>query len=67
MNSIYLHRDDLMTIIQFMDRFPGAEIVEVTSDTSSGIGAIIDAHLHHVDVHGLEVKVTKNIVNEESW
>ena len=66
-DSIYLHRDDLMTILQFMSNFPDAEVVEVTSDSSSGIGSIIDAHLHHVNLNGLVVKVTKNIVDETSW
>ena len=67
MNSIYLHRDDLQNIMKFMDNFPDVEIVEVTSDTSSGIGALIKAHLHHVDLNGLHVEVTKTIVDETSW
>lgn len=67
MTSIYLHRDDLQTIQQFLDAFPEAQQVEVTVDTSSGIGAIIDATIHGVDLNGLRVSVSKNIVDETSW
>lgn len=65
--SIYLHRDDLETIKQFLDSFPEANVVEVTSDISSGIGAIIDATIHACEVNGQTVSVTKNIVDETSW
>lgn len=66
-SSIYLHRDDLATIKQFMDAFPDCHTVEVTADTSSGIGAIVNATLHAVDVNGMRVNVTKSIVDETSW
>lgn len=65
--SIYLHRDDLEDILKFMNNFPDAEIVEVTSDKSSGIGQIVEANLHHIDLNGLKVKVSKTIVDETSW
>lgn len=67
MNSIYLHRDDLLDILKFMDSFKEVDIVEVTSDNSSGIGQIVEANLHHVDLNGLKVKVSKTIVDETSW
>lgn len=66
-SSIYLNRDDLRTIQQFMDAFPGSETLEITSDTSSGIGAIMHAILHAIDVNGHRVNVTKQIVDESSW
>lgn len=66
-HSIYLHRDDLKDILQFMSNFPDAEIVEVTADKSSGIGQIVEANLHHVDLNGLTVKICKTIVDETSW
>lgn len=65
--SIYLHRDDLTTIQQFLDSFPEANQVEITADMSSGIGAIIDATIHACEVNGQLVAVTKNIVDETSW
>lgn len=67
MNSVYLHKDDIQSIVQFMAAFPGCDIVEVTSDTSSGIGAITEVHAHHVDVNGMKVKVSKTLVDESSW
>jgi hypothetical protein len=66
-NSIYLHRDDLKTILQFLDSFPDRDVVEVTSDTSSGIGAIIKASVIGSTVNGHVVTVTKDIVDESSW
>ena len=70
MKSIYLHRDDVETILQFLKAFPEARTVEVTCDDSSGIGSIINATVHHVVVNGMNgtpVSVTKNIVDESSW
>lgn len=67
MNSIYLHREDLKSIKDFMALFPSHDTVEITSDTSSGIGAIIQAHLHGVTVTDQVVTVTKTIVDESSW
>ena len=65
--SIYLMKDDLQTILNFMNNFPDNHTVEITSDASSGIGAIINAHLHGVDMNGLKVTITTNIVDETSW
>ena len=67
MKSIYLHKDDLETILQFLKAFPDAHTVEVTCDNSSGIGSIINAIIHAQDVYGHKVSVTKNIVDETSW
>ena len=65
--SIYLHRDGVESIIQFMDSFEGHHTVEVTCDNSSGIGSVISAVLHGVDLNGQKVSVTKTIVDETSW
>lgn len=67
MKSIYLHKDDLETILQFLKAFPDSSTVEVTCDDSSGIGSIINATIHHVVVNGMTVSITKNIVDESSW
>ena len=67
MKSIYLHKDDLETILQFLKAFPDAHTVEVTCDNSSGIGSIINATIHGVSVNGMVVAVTKSIVDESSW
>lgn len=64
---MYLHIEDLESIIDFMKKFEGVEIVEVESDSSSGIGSIITARLHHVEVNGERVTVSKIISDETSW
>ena len=67
MNEIYLHRDDLETILQFLDSFPDRDIVLVTSDNSSGIGSIIKASIFGATVNGNVVTVTKDIADESNW
>lgn len=66
-DTIYLHKDDLQTILQFLESFPERDVVEVTSDTSSGIGALIKASVIGATVNGHVVTVTKDIVDESSW
>jgi hypothetical protein len=36
---MYLHRDDLKRMLEVLEKFPKVEVVNVESDTSSGIGA----------------------------
>jgi hypothetical protein len=67
MNEIYLHRDDLESILKFLNTFPDKDIVLITSDTSSGIGALIKASVIGATVNGNIVTVTKDIVDESSW
>lgn len=67
MKSLYLHKDDIQAIVQFMNAFPDCNTVELTADDSSGIGTLINAHIHHVDLNGMRVTVTKEIVDESSW
>jgi hypothetical protein len=66
MNQISLHRDDVETILQFIQKYPEVEYVTITSDTSSGIGAIIDASINTV-INSDVVTLTKHIVDESSW
>ena len=65
-NTIHLHRDDVTTIAQFLNKYPDTEYVTITSDSSSGIGSIIDASLKTV-INGDFVTITKHIVDESSW
>lgn len=64
---MYLHIEDLEAIMDFMKKFEGAEIVEVEADSSSGIGTTITARLHHVEVNGEKVTVSKVISDVENW
>lgn len=67
MNEIYLHRDDLESMLLFLNTFPDKDVLLITSDTSSGIGAIIKASVIGVNLNGNVVTVTKDIVDESSW
>ena len=64
---MYLHIEDLEAIMDFMKKFEGVEIVEVEADSSSGIGTTITARLHHVEVNGEKVTVSKVISDVENW
>lgn len=64
---MYLHIEDLEAIMDFMKKFEGADIVEVEADSSSGIGTTITARLHHVEVNGEKVTVSKVISDVENW
>lgn len=64
---MYLHIEDLEAIMDFMKKFEGAEIVEVEADSSSGIGTTVTARLHHVEVNGEKVTVSKVISDVENW
>jgi len=44
-NTIHLHRDDVETILQFINKYPDQEYVTITSDSSSGIGSIVKASI----------------------
>lgn len=67
---MYLHRDDLHTILQFMEAFQNesgmSDMVEVVCE-SNEIGSVIHAILHGVNINGHRVDVTKNIVDESNW
>jgi len=67
MDTIYLHKDDIETIKKFLDSFPDKDIVMLTSDSSSGIGAVVKAHVVGAQVNGHTVTVTKDIIDESSW
>ena len=67
MQTIHLHRDDLVSIQKFIEAFPDREYVTLKADNSSGIGTILTATLVGVTVNGNIVDVTKNIVDESSW
>lgn len=66
MNKIYLHKEDLQAIKQFMDAFE-SERVEVTSENSSGIGSVVKATIPSIEVKGILVNVTRVISDENDW
>lgn len=67
MDSLYLSREDIETLRQLFEEFPDQRTVEVTSDTSSGIGAIVKATFHNVPVFGKPSSVTFTLADEGNW
>ena len=65
-NEFILHKDDLETIKQFMDKYPNTDTVCINIDSSSGIGSIIKASIM-CNINGDDVTVTKLIADESSW
>lgn len=66
MDKIYLNRDNLFQLIKFLDAFK-SDAVEVTSDTRSGIGAIVIAKINNVPLNETLVNVEKVISDESDW
>lgn len=74
MTEIYLHRDDLVKMIQFIDKINPVDTlrlqagsVKVSYDNSSGIGAIITASCPHEYEDGKFGDLTITISDETSW
>ena len=63
---MYLHRDDLLSIIEFIDKFD-VDVVDIEVDSSSGIGSIVTATINNVSINGTEVSVSKEISGVENW
>lgn len=74
MTELYLHRDDLVKMIEFIDKINPdgtlrlqAGTVKVTYDNSSGIGAIITASCPHEYDKDKWGDLTITIADESSW
>lgn len=62
-----LHRDDLETLIQLIDKLDTPDgYVTLEEDNSSGIGFIIYAHFF-LEVNGVKGKFTQTLVDESNW
>jgi hypothetical protein len=66
MQEVTLRKDALIEIIRFMDKYAHVNYVEITTDSSSGIGSIIKANIS-TELNGDEVTISKTIVDESSW
>ena len=64
--QVSLHRDDLVAIKEFIDKYPESDFITITVDSSSGIGSIVKASLPTV-INGDLVTIAKTIVDESSW
>ena len=66
MQTIHLHRSDIVTIKQFIDKYPDSYYLTLTSDDSSGIGSIVKCSIEAV-FNGDHVAIVKTLVDESSW
>ena len=66
MNKLNLTQTDLIAIKEFCDKYPEAEYITVTVDSSSGIGSIVKVSLPTV-INGDYVTIEKTIVDQSSW
>jgi hypothetical protein len=66
MNKLTLHQSDLVSIKEFCDKYPEADYITVTVDSSSGIGSIVKVSLPAV-VNGDMVTIEKVIMDESDW
>jgi hypothetical protein len=64
--EVSIHRDDLIEMLKFSDKYPQSDYLTISVDSSSGIGSIVDVSLNTV-VNGDVVTITKHIVDETSW
>ena len=66
MNKLSLHQENLLAIKEFCDKYPEADYVTISVDSSSGIGSIVKVSLPTV-VNGDFVIIEKTIMDESSW
>jgi hypothetical protein len=66
MNKLSVQQRELLAIKEFCDKYPEADYVTISVDSSSGIGSIIKVSLPTV-VNGDHVIIEKTIVDESSW
>jgi hypothetical protein len=64
--EVSLHKDDLVAILEFANKYETADYITISVDSSSGIGSLVKASLFSV-VNGDPVTITKDIVDESSW
>lgn len=65
MKEVSLHKEDLVEILKFANKYE-TDYITINVDSSSGIGSLVKASLFAV-VNGDPVTVTKDIVDESSW
>jgi len=66
MNEVILHKEDLVAILAFSNKYPESDYITVSVDSSSGIGSLVSASLRTV-INEDPVIITKQIVDESSW
>ena len=65
-NKVSIHKDDLVAIQEFSAKYPDADYITISVDSSSGIGSIVKVSLFTV-INGDPVTIVKTIVDKTSW
>ena len=66
MKKIYLHRDDLIKMLETMRKFPDIETFVLEQDSSSGIGSITTM-LIDVKINDVAGQLKVEISGQEKW
>lgn len=66
MTSIVIMRDEIEKIVDVLSKFEGATYVEITKDSSSGIGYTLKAAIP-LDVDGIAGTFTTEITGSNDW
>lgn len=62
----FFNRDELESILDFLNKYPDTICVEIDVESSSGIGRLITAKVQTF-LHDDWVTVTKTITDQTSW
>jgi hypothetical protein len=63
---MYLHKEDLKRMLEILEQFPDAEVVEVKQDSSSGIGSVTTMRVA-TQINGVEGRFEVEISGVEHW
>lgn len=63
---MYLCREEVVKILEAMDKFPEAKSFELLQDNSSGIGSVTSL-IVHTSVNGLDGEFKTEISGIENW
>ena len=63
---MHLSKDDVLKILEVMEKFPDAGCFELTQDSNSGIGSITTLTVF-TEINGFEGKVAIEISGIENW
>ena len=63
---MFLHRDDLVRMVELSKKFPDVEVFDVESDNSSGIGAHLTMKVI-TEVNGVEGTFEMVVSSVENW
>jgi hypothetical protein len=63
---MYISKEEVVKILETMDKFPDATSFELLQDNSSGIGSVTSL-IVHTKVNGLDGEFKTEISGVENW